>query len=177
MAKKKLAEEIYDGAASFGIFMSLIGLIIGSIIGICLIAGGIYFCMKKNVYTSNTIATVKSISCHDVTSTDGRNQVQTNNICNMTITYEVNNKIITNQLNTNIHYSVNDTFTILYNPSNPNEIAEFISNWKILGGVLIGFGIFIIGGVILQYYIVRRYKFAAAAAGVGDGLGMIAHEI
>ena len=177
MAKKKFVEQIYDGAADFGLFMSFIGLIIGTILGICLIGGGIYFWNKKNVFTANTIATVKSISCHDVTSTDAKNNQQTNNICDLTITYTVNNATMTNHINSNIQYSVNDTFNIFYNPDNVNQISEVISNWKLLGGILIGFGIVILGSAILQYYITRRFKFAAAAAGVGDGIGMITHAV
>ena len=185
MVKKQkaggLGNSIYSGAADFGIFMSLIGMIIGIIIGLCLIAGGIYFIMKKNVYTSTTLATVTNASCHDVTTsiTNANNQITNNteNRCDLTITYIIDNNTITNHIDSNIHYSIGETFNIFYNPINTSDIASTISNFKILGGIMIGFALFIIGGVILQYYIVRRFKFAAAAVGVTDGIAGIAEVI
>jgi hypothetical protein len=92
----------------------------------------------------------------------------------MTISYTVNGTLIKNHINSNIHFAVGDTVPIYYNPKDSLDISSSVTNYKILGGVLLGFGILIISGVVLQYYIVNRFKFAAAATGVGDGLSGIA---
>ncbi len=44
-------------------------------------------------------------------------------------------------------------------------------NSKTPGYILLGFGIFILIIACLQYYIIRRFKIAAAASGVGNAFG------
>ena len=47
--QNNLGQEIYDGSASFGIFMSKISLVVGCIIGICLIITGLTFLFNKKI--------------------------------------------------------------------------------------------------------------------------------
>lgn len=44
-------------------------------------------------------------------------------------------------------------------------------NYTAIGAIMILLGIFIMGGSILHWYIVTRFKMAAAASGTGDAIG------
>lgn len=166
-----LGQTIYDDTAAFGLFMSMVYLIIGLFVGGLMVIGGIYFLFKKNVFTEITNATVTNSVCNNNT-TRNSNGTSTNTLqCKSTVNYTVDSEKLTSSLSTGTTlYNKDDSLNIYYNPSKPTEIATSPTNWKILGFFLLIFGLLTIGGVILQYYIVHRYKFAAAATGVDAGI-------
>jgi hypothetical protein len=177
MKKQKgrgLADDVYDGSAAFGKFMGLVTLITGLIIGIGLIIGGIFLLLKKETYNTSTTAVVKTVSCSNNPSTDSKNNTTYTYSCHLTVEYTTNkNEKMTSDTTTNRTYSVGENITIYYNDTNPKVIASKLTAWKLIGGVLLGFGIVILASSILHYYVVNRFKFAAAANGVGQGIAMI----
>lgn len=169
-----LAEDVYDGSAAFGKFMALVSLITGILIGIGLIIGGIFLLLKKETYNTSTTAVVKSVSCSNTPSTDSKNNTTYSYSCHLTVEYTTNkNEKMTSDITTTKTYSVGENITIYYNDANPKVIASKLTAWKLIGSILIGVGVLIIGGGILHYYVVNRFKFAAAANGVGQGVAMI----
>lgn len=60
----------------------------------------------------------------------------------------------------------------MYDVNNPNDVQKKNNVRHIIAWVLIFVSIFILFAVIIRYYIVRTYKIAAVATGVGEGLGM-----
>ena len=168
-----IAGHVYDGAAAFGVFMSIVGLIFGILTSIGLIIGGVYLIRKKNVFTSTAQASVLGINCHEVnTQTSPTRTPIMETQCDVKITYMVNDKAIVKFTRSTVPYSIGDVMTIRYNPNKPTDTVEELTNFKVIGYVLIGIAIFILVGVSLQYYIVSRFKFAAAAAGVGNAIQM-----
>lgn len=157
-----IAETIYEDAAAIGRFRAWIGLIVACVIGFILFIAGI-----AQLYSGKTkepvTGTIKTVSC---------TLVKTNHECNAMITYMVNG----NGYNTNVFltsktpYTAGQTLTVYVNPADPNDVSAFsdISGWYFLGGavlvVLIGYAMF---------WISHRYKFFAAAEGVGTAGSVI----
>jgi hypothetical protein len=165
MAKLKLkgrglGENVYDGAASFGRFMSWVSLIVGHFIGILLIIIGIYLLMAKTDYTQTTSALIKEATCTEPPVSSENKQYN----CTLKLEYIVDGKQYEKMFNsTDKKYSPNTSITIFYNPKDPNDIILNGNAMKLGGVICILFGLFIIGGVWLHWYIVQHYKVAAAA--------------
>jgi hypothetical protein len=167
-----IAQTIYDDTVAFGIFMALIYLIIGFIIGTIMIIIGIYLLIKKNFYSKSTNAKIISnseCSNNTITSQNSKysNSTSTSLQCISDITYNINSKNYSSKLSTgSLYYPKDESIKIYYNPKNPLQVIIKPPNWKMVGAILLIIGILIIGGVIFNYYIANTYKFAAAATGV-----------
>ena len=162
---KHIAEKIYDDAASFGLFMSLIGMIVGCLAGIALFIGGVFVFLKKTKLTKSTTARVESTYCHQVTTTHN-NESSTKNVCDLSISYVVQEEAHKNHVQESLHYRNGDSINIFYNPANPMDISTVIPNYKVGGGIMMGFGLVVVFFAIGQYWLSKRFKFAAAASGI-----------
>ena len=56
---------------------------------------------------------------------------------------------------------------------NPHQVSGAAPNYKVGGGAMMAFGLVIASLGLLQFYIVRRFKFAAAASGLGDAFRLL----
>lgn len=54
-----LGGTLYDGAASYGRFMAVIGLVVGNVIGLLLAGGGVYLLATKGTCSERATATVQ----------------------------------------------------------------------------------------------------------------------
>ena len=115
----QIANDAYDGAAAFGLFMAVLELWAGCIIGLILIGFGIYFLVKK--------------PSPSTPPSSGSKQ----------------------------------------SPSTPPSTPATTQSTTTLGLILIGVGLVIAIIAIVHWYIVKTYKFAAAASGVGDAVGIV----
>jgi hypothetical protein len=157
-----ITETIYEDAAAIGRFRAWIGLIAACVIGFILFIAGIakLFSGKTKQSVSGTI---KTVSC---TLTNTMYE------CNAMITYMVNG----NGYNTNVvltsktPYTPGQTLSIYVNPSDPNDVSAIpdISGWYFIMGA---FFIILIGYAIL--WVSQKYKFFAAAEGVGTAGSVI----
>lgn len=165
-----LGDKLYNGAASFGRFNAIIGIIIASFIGGIFIIIGLFLLIKKNRYTNKVEATVKTATCNKITNAEQQPIIS----CALTLEYHVNGKLINGTLYTNDReYKIGDKFPVYYNDQNPQDVLLKPSSNKMLGGILLGVGLVLILFTVLHYYIVSRFKFAAAASGVGNAYNMI----
>ena len=95
-------------------------------------------------------------------------------VCNTEIKYTVENKEYTNTISTQKLQTNGATLNIVYDPSNPND-SLFKTGWrKNIAYILIAFAVFSIIAAGIRYYIVKTYKVAAAATGIGEGVSMLA---
>lgn len=157
-----VAETIYEDAAAIGRFRAWIGLMVACVIGFILFIAGVakLYSGKTNQAVSGTI---KTVSC---TLTNKTYQ------CNAVVSYMVNE----NGYNTNIvltsatPYTVGQNLTIYVNPSDPNDIS---ANADMSGWYFIAAAVFIvlIGYAVL--WVSQKYKFFAAAEGVGTAGSVI----
>lgn len=175
-SKPSLGENIYEGAASYGRFMSTLGLILSIIIGIVLIYFGVKFELSPNVYTESTMAQITKAQCNQ--SIDKDNNV--NYTCTLNITYTTKatpttpaqtlNRMIS--VTSRTIYQTGGVIQVQYNPDNPQDVRSSSLSKHQTGWILIGIAIFIIIGAIIWYYIAHRYKFAAAAGGFDSALDL-----
>jgi len=160
-----LGNQIYDGAASFGRFMSIVSLVIGSIIAIVLLVIGFYLLFTKTKYTGETDGKVTSVNCST--------QAGKGSSCSAVVEYTVKNITYKTTLNTSGSLYEGQIFKMVYIPEEPAKAQVKGISRKVIGGILIGVAVFVFGLAFLHYYIVNRFKFAAAASGVGTGVEMI----
>ena len=165
-------DQIYTGAATFGVVMSDIKAVIGSIIGLIMIIGGISLIVKKSFRINTIDGNIKSSNCTEV--------IVNNNItysCDISVEYTINGKTQTKSFkDTNSYkkYEVNDTVTLWYDPNNNANIDIMSDNLHTLGWGLLILGIFIIIFSILWAYLANKYKPVAAAEGIFSGVNMLA---
>ena len=167
---KGLGSQIYGGAAGFGRFYAVFSAIIATLLGIVSIAAGIWLLLKKQTYTHSTVATVNSVQC-TTERTGGHNSSTTYN-CSLNVTYKVDGKTYhrTLAVDSSIDYEGLKTVKIYYNPHDPSDAEVEQFPYKILGSVALGFGVLIMLGAWFWVWVTRRYKFAAAATGIGEAL-------
>jgi hypothetical protein len=166
-----LGDQIYSGSAEFGVIWALIGAIIATIIGVCMIIVGIYILVKKSTLqqVSGTVVSVDPPSCGVGSGNP------TTYSCNITVSYLVNTthlqKII--WYSGSVIYSPGQSITVYYNPSDPGDASLSGPVPHFIGGILILFGLLIPIGSWFWYYMSRRYKFVAAAEGMAGAYSLI----
>jgi hypothetical protein len=163
-----IGETLYDGAASFGVAVAWISLFIGGFIGLALIGLGIYLILRKAKFSGKVDANVTDAECKRIIG--GKSST---NDCLLNLHYEVKEEVYNSVTTTNssTYYQPGTTTTIRYDPDNPKDVT-MMPGTKLIGWILIGVGVFITIAVIIHWYLATRYKFAAAATGVGTGFNM-----
>ena len=168
--QNNLGQEIYDGSASFGIFMSKISLVVGCIIGICLIITGLTFLFNKNDYSKVT-GIVKSVDCEP--TFDVTNSPNTKYKCNISAEINLHGQDEYTSLVSTKVYKVGESIILYFDPNSEGVTFDIMPDKKTQGFIFLFIGIVLILGVIFNYYIVNRYKFAASASGVSRAVHMI----
>jgi hypothetical protein len=146
--------QIYSGAADLGRVYAIIGVVIGTLIGIAMIVGGSYVLYKKDPFTASVTGKVVSRSCFASN-------------CSIGVTYNVNGIAYNAGFTVAIQdpYVVGSSITVWYDPSNPNSSEVQRLPHDVLGWGLIVGGVVIIALVWFTLFLSRRYKFFAAAEG------------
>lgn len=166
-AKDGVGQEVYSGAASFGLFLAKIGLVVGTIVGLLLVGFGIRFWTGPDPYSAVTRAEVVDAQCGP---TDNKSQsVQ----CWLKLKYTVAGKAYETQLSRSDRFYAPGYFLdIRYRPDNPSDVQDGMARTT-TGKWMVGIGIFLILAAWINWWIKQRYKFAAAAGGVGAAYDMI----
>lgn len=178
---KGLGDEIYSGAAAWGRFRAIIGVIFGTIIGIGLIIGGIVSLRHKTKLTGKT--TGKSVDnqnppqpvsvppCSSTSDKDNNRSY----LCHFKIQYTVESKEYTKifDTNSNTNYAGQTDIVVYYNPDDPTDASLTKDDYHTVGYVFLGFGVFLILASWIGLWIVYHYKFAAAASGAAGAIDMI----
>jgi hypothetical protein len=176
--KKGLGDDIYAGAASFGKIRAVIGVVIGTLIGLVAVVGGIALIVHKTIFTKSVIGTVVDINNNPTTvpnckaiNMDGNGT----NMCSFTLKYTVDGKVYTHPFNTNttVNYSNLSKVTIYYDPDSPGNVSIEKDDNHVIGYISLGVGVFFILGSWLNLWLTLKYKFMAAAGGVAGAFSMI----
>ena len=165
-----LGNQLYEDTASFGRFMNTIGTVIG------LICCAIFFFIGVKVYNTPPVYTVPaSMKVNTVNAIRTRDSKG-----NLIVTYDVMGTISncgTNPvplLNADNKYSEGGKYNVFITKGCSSKDARISTeNNKLVGGG-IAFGMIVVAILICAYYyIIHKYKFAAAASGVGSAFNMI----
>ena len=162
-----LAENMYEASVTFGRIVAYFQLFGGITIGIICLLIGIYLLRKKPL-EGKGVAKVTAISC------DSTN-IQNNKPCTATVQYvAADGKQYSAIINGT--YIIGQEIVINYDPKYPQNASQSLST-KNIGIGLIVVGTLITLGAILWFYLVQKYKIAAAAAGVGEAANIITNTI
>lgn len=166
-----IASQSYNGIASFGKIVAVIGAVITTIICIIVIIFGLITIFDKNPKQA-TQATITSVICYDMYEQNTHKY-----ICSLHLNYMVNGQAYTAVLDNqklNQLYTVGQTITIYYDPRNPDRNIQISAPLSKNSARLM---IYIAVGVMLLswgwVWLTRRYKFLAAVQGVDTGLGIL----
>lgn len=164
---ERVGEQAYEGSASLGKIVGMVGASFAMLIGILLLGGGLYFLFRKNT-SINTEGTIKKAECTEVTTTVDNKKVVTQN-CILDITYTVDGTSYSVKRSTDGAkvYKDGQTISISYDPSNPADAYIHTVSEKTIGWILLIISIFVIGGAGLSMYLTMKYKMYQAAQGVG----------
>jgi len=175
---EKLSSLIYSGAAKFGKFATALGLGLAILVGVSLILIGAMMGMQGNrtkMKTKGTVMSTPECDKHKDTDKDGDYY----SCDHVVIQYKVDDKVyhITRSTLANHNYKAGDEVDVHYDPKNPSDadIDKSITSYlyKFWFFVLLS-GVIIIAGAYFWYWLARRYKVAAAALGIVDGVELIA---
>lgn len=165
--KKMISDQLYSGAADFGYFMAKVGAAIGTIIGLLMIGFGLKMYFGKEEYDRTTNGRVVDAQCAPIA--DGKGNFQ----CYLKIEYFVDGKsYIFETSRSDKFYTKGIAMDLRYKSASPQDATMAISS-RTGGLILAGIGLFILVAAWVTLYIKYRFKFAAAAGGVGTAWDMI----
>lgn len=165
---------VYSGAATFGKFSAIVGGIIGTLIALIIGGFGIYIIVESLRRTMSIRAKITKSTCGGSSSS---------NQCEITVAYPDNSsnsdsnamcsKVFT--VDNNSKYEEGKSVIVYYDPSDPCNTGSLDSQEQnaIVGGIMIFVALFIIIIVWLVVYLTYKYKFFAAAEGVGTVIRLI----
>jgi hypothetical protein len=172
MSENDIGKEVYSGAAEFGRIRAAIGFVVGVIVGTIFIIGGVALIKKKVKLTGKVQGTVTN---HPSCTLHQDDQDQSLFKClDVNIKYTVGDKDynITVQTDSSTKYSNNTTMNVYFNPSNPGNGQLLSDDMHVLGWVGLVLGIILVIGSSVQLWLSRKYKFVAAAQGVGGAISI-----
>jgi hypothetical protein len=95
--------------------------------------------------------------------------------CDIVVSYVVEQEQLISNMNAKeyntTHLKVGEPYRIWYNESQYSDITNTKQPRKAIGWTLFAFGLLILLIAIVSFYITQRFKFAAAATGVGSVAG------
>jgi hypothetical protein len=164
---KGLGDQVYSGAAAFGMFWANISVIIGTIVAFGLFYWGIGLWRQKEKYSVSIQGKITDAQC--APASDGKRQYQQ---CAIKIEYVVDGKPYNFEtIRSDQYYTKGYNISLRYDPDNPVE-ATLDPPAKTFGQGMVLVGLVILAGVWINWYVKRRFKFAAAAGGVGAAVNM-----
>ena len=147
-----IASEAYTGLAAYGKVKSIMGVIIGSLIGIVFIFFGILILKNKQINYMSTTATITAITGNQ-----------------LSVSYTINNNNYSGNVindNTQIAYTIGEIITIYYDSTNATNIQLEKPLSRNLSSILmIGVGSFVIIISVISAFFVFKYKPVAAIEG------------
>ena len=157
--------EIYNGSAELGKFTSLMYLIGAIIVGVILVICAIMNFTAAPYQTTN--ATVTAIGT--IGNTTNNTNTGIGQQANISVSYNVANKNYNSSLPTNGKtYTLGQTITIQYSPSNPTQILNVgsSSNNTTMGIISLVIPVILVGATYFNYYVTSHNKMYASAEGV-----------
>jgi len=168
-----ISDDLYSGAASYGRFTSLLGLIFLSLFGIGFLCAAIYFWTTPPTHSEEVEGTITKSTCQSSLRSTQSGGSSSKTSCSTTVQYQVDETLYTTSLYIEKAVSEGDTITLVYNPNKPQDVQLKGMSQVLIGFILFGVAFILIGIGVLNYYMARRYKFAAAATGVSSGVSML----
>lgn len=158
-----MAEDAYEATATFGRVTGYINVAIGTLVCLLVIGFGIYMVTAKQTLTGRTTGVLTQADCEK-------------NFCMVRVRFtpaETQTEVTSGNLRVGTNHSVGQNVTVSYDPTNPNNFALNAVSNRVIGWVLLGFGVVALVLVWVWFYLVITYKPVAAASGATQFVGMI----
>lgn len=175
-----LLSDLYRGSIYLGQFRASLGMIIAVILGIILTLSGIYLIIYNDdaqfleiegiVIGSECATPTKYVHDYDYNYKYGtQNKTATTRKCNVTVRYEINNKIYSRPMFTNDSniYMVGEPITILVDKTDFSHVRKYEMRSSTLGSIFISFAIVAVSIGYLNYYMTQNFDIFASAQGIG----------
>lgn len=170
MAKKTtVSQQVFDYSADFGVFVTLMGLVSSIFFGVVMVIVGIYLIATKGTHSAETEGRVVDSTCNFFKDKKG----QVTKLCDTVYTYRVEKDSYKDTRTTSKQFANDMKVDVLYDPSNPAD-SVIRTGWRKRGAyimIIIAFVMVVFAAA--RYYIVKEYKFAASATGIGEGLSIM----
>ena len=170
-------KDYVDTTAPVGQFLTGFRFIVAIIICVILIGIAIYlffYRAKDNHHTQSVNATVIKANCNRYNNQNNQQNIS----CDLTLEYIVGSDKFQTPFRSSSEYSVGQTISIYYDPSNPHDISqESPSADRILAGILLGFGLLIVGFAYFSYWLSQKYPVFASFETTATGVGMIGNAL
>jgi hypothetical protein len=163
-----LVDDVYSGAASYGIFRALLSAIGGTIIGILLICLGVYIVrLPEKTSIQGRITQVNGATGPSATCPYSLVNKSVSYSCQYSVEYIYQGQKYTQNLSYNgpTPYSIGQPITVYIISDNPQDASFSQSAPSGIGWALIVFGAFVIGGGWFMYWASKKWKIVAAAQG------------
>ena len=163
-----LVDDVYSGAASYGIFRALLSAIGGTIIGILLICLGVYIVkLPDKTSIQGIITQVNGATGPSATCPYSFINKSISYSCQYTVEYVYQGQKYTQNLSYNgpTPYAIGQPITVYIISDNPQDASFSQSAPSGIGWALIVFGAFVIGGGWFMYWASKKWKIVAAAQG------------
>lgn len=177
---ESLGQELYSSSASFGKILALLSAIIGTVVGVGMIAGGIYILSKKRDTYSEVLGKIIQVNGENSGSCSSTlfqgQDIENSMTCTITVTFNYNGKTYQHDINYNgvFNYSVGHEVKLYIKNNNANDVVLSKKTIPVfIGWILIAFALLIVLGGWLWYWVTTKSKIAAAAGGVGGLLGAV----
>ena len=166
--------EIYSTTAQFGRFSAIVSGIIGTLIALIIGGFGIYILIESSRRTKSVTGTITESTCKNTTPDKSEGTS-----CEITVEYTSGqpSKMCMEKFSVanSAIYEKGKKVTVFYDPSDPcgSGSLESRSDGRIIGIMLIVIALIFILIVWLVVWATQKYKFFAAAEGVGTVISIV----
>lgn len=127
------------------------------LLGLVIIIYGLNMYNTKDIHSKITEATIVSSSCipgTPVPTKRGGERIRSSGICNISVTYTVDDKTYKTQIYKDDDYDLGDTITLYYDPENPIDIVDSIQDYtnKSLVFIILGLIMFSCTTLYVTFY-------------------------
>lgn len=163
------SQKLYDSSAEFGSFMVSFSLFTSIITSLIAVAISIHLLVYDGKYNKEINATVlKDSECSVII--DKNNTPK--QFCNTVVRYVHDKTKYENYISTEAKFPKGKALKILIDPDDPGNAVLKTGMRKTFGYIILAFAVFISTSAAMKYYIANRFKFAAAASGIGEGIAL-----
>lgn len=160
MGRSHVGKTIYKGAVEYGKVRAMIGVVMGTIMGIIMIVFGIYELTRKEVQVNGTIIEFLQ------SPKDDSNHIK--------VEFMFQQKKYTTMINVgSSKYTNGQSISLEVDPNNPTDAQTEWQSKHVVGSIVLLFGLIIIFGSWLSLWMAEHYEFYAAASGVAGAADMI----
>lgn len=170
MNRESVVQQGYDGAASLGRGMAIIGAFFATLIGIFLIIAGRYIVVNRADLIKIQGIVLSDSSCNETNQTKNADaEIH----CNTNVGYTVNNIQYEKFLSSGSNKFKKDSKISVYYDKDDHNSAELNPVPKFVGYILFAVAFILIVFSWLWVLMTRTYKVAAAAGGINTAADII----